>query len=221
MNLFITLGGLLILTLMLASLLRRYQERMAEKRLRIQRIIRGVDEIEDLLRQSTGCSLPAEIERVLREDVLARFHLVRKISRRFKGIAALIEGAEQALAQPPGGPRQRVQDKYQLQQVIKDLGELMDFLRAGRLLQPLPVEQLRRYVEQVGTRRAECVYRFHMEQAVRLRQAGRLHDALTHCNRVRTFVHEYGPANEQVKAWYAEAEVMRKELREAEVAADE
>ncbi len=214
-GLFVLLGGLLIFTLMMASVVRRYQERMAEKRLRVQRIIRGVDVIEDLLKHSTGCSLPAEVEKLLREDVLSRLQSVQQIDGRFQGINRLIKEAELALHPHQSGQRPVVQDYRQLQKMTTALSQLMDFLKEGRLLKPLIAEQVRIYVEQLGTLRAECVYGFHLERANQFLQAGKRHNALGDYKSIKSFLSEHGPDNDQVKAWYDEAESLRKAISEA------
>ncbi|MEN8179500.1 MAG: pyruvate-flavodoxin oxidoreductase [Pseudomonadota bacterium] len=214
-KLFIALGGLLIFTLVLAGAARRYQELMAERRMRIKRILRGVDLVKDLFERITDCPLPAELERILHQDILARFLRVREIDARYKGIEALIADAEQAGNQVVESQRFDIQDKPQLQKITQALGEMINFLQNGSLLTPLSAEQAAKYMELVGTRRSECVYRFHMEQARKLQEEDELHGALGHCNSVKTFLNEHGPVSSQVKAWFAEAEELRKVLSEA------
>lgn len=213
-GLFLLLGGLLIFTLVMASLVRQYQERMAEKRLRLQRIIREVDVIEQLLKQCADCSLPSEIKKLLHEDVLSRLQLVQQIDGRFQGIDRMIKEAELALNQQQAGQREVAWDYSQLQNIIAVLGQLMSFLKEGRLLKALTPDQIRSYVGQLGTLRAEYVYGFHLQRANRFLQAGKLHNALGDYKSIKSFLSEHGPDNEQVKTWYAEAEALRKALSE-------
>ncbi|MDJ0806254.1 MAG: pyruvate-flavodoxin oxidoreductase [Gammaproteobacteria bacterium] len=215
-NLFIALAALLIITLMLASTVRRYQELMAEKRARIKRTLRGVDLIQALCDRIAGCPLPVELERLLQQDILVRFQRVKQIDARFEGVDALIADAEHAISQVVESQHFDIQNKPQLQRITGALGELIEFLRSGRLLTPLTAEQAGQYVEQVATLRAESVYRYHMEQARHFQDEDKLHDALGHCNSVKTFLNEHGPDNSQVKAWYAEAETLRKTLSEVQ-----
>lgn len=211
-NLFIALGGLLIFTLMLASIVRQYQERMAEKRMRIQRIVRGVDQIVDLLQRVVGCPLPAEIEKLLREDILSRYRAVRQIDRRFLGIEELISAAEQAVGLVREGQNFDIQDKPQLLKITNAMGEMIGFLQIGMLLRPMTQAKIRAFIELLGTRRSECVYRFHLAKAKEMQEQDQLHGALGHCNSIKTFLTEHGPANNQAKAWFAEAEELRKSL---------
>ena len=52
--LFMVIGGLLILTLVLASIAQRYRDFVEERRLYVQRILRRVAEIEGLVRRMAG-----------------------------------------------------------------------------------------------------------------------------------------------------------------------
>ncbi len=214
-SIFITLGGLLIFTLLLASIVRQYQERMAVKRMHIQRIIRGVDQIVDLLQRVADCPIPAEIEKALREDVLSRYLKVKQIDRRFVGIEELINEAEEATRSIPGNHGFNIKDKPHLSKITKALDELIGFLQAGRLYQPMAQEKIHSFSELLGTRRSECVYRFHMAKAKEMQEEKRINAALEHCNRIKSLLNEYGPDNSQVRTWYREAEELMRVLDEA------
>lgn len=211
-KIFIALGGLLILALILASIVRQYQERMAVKRMQIQRVIHGIDRIGDLLQRVAGCPLPVEIEKALREDVLSRYLKVRQIDSRFLGIAALIKEAETALSLVRESHGFEVRDKPHLLKITKALGELIEFLRTGAWLHPLTQEKMHSFTELLGTLRSECVYRFQMAKAKEMREQGQIRAALEHCRVLNSFLNEYGPANSQGQAWYREAEELRKAL---------
>lgn len=213
-NLYLALGSLLFVALILASAVRRYQEVMAERRMRIKRVLRGVDLLQDLFYRISGCPLPMELEKVLRQDILARFQKVKQIDARYREIDRMIEDAEQAANQVVENQRFGIQDKLQLNKITQALGEMIGFLRNGTLLSPLSAEQARRYSELVGIRRSECVYRYHIEQAKSLHEENRVHEALGHCNSIKTFLKEHGPSSDQVKGWYDEAEELRKALSE-------
>lgn len=213
-NLFIALGGLLLLTLVTASLFKRYQERMAEKRRRIQRLLRGVDQIERLLFQLDSCPLQPEVDKVFREDVVRRFRKVREIHPRYKGIDVAITEAEEALKQPRLNQEPEIRDAQQLQKVIATLNEVIGFLQQGGLAAPLKASQLSELVELVATRRAEAVYRFHRQQAEGAENEGRPQDAIKHYSNIRSYLYENGPTVERVKQWYEEAGEMKERLKD-------
>ena len=205
-SIFITLGGLLIFTLLLASLVRQYQERMAVKRMQIRRLLRGVDQIVDLLQRVSDCPIPAEIERILRKDVLERYLKVQQIDRDFMGIEAMINQAQDAAGQVQEKQGFNIQDQSHLSRVTRALGEMIGYLQCGMLLQPVSQEQIQAFTELLGTCRSECVYRHHMAKAEEMRQAHRIHAALEHYNRIKLLLKEYGPDNSQVQTWCKEVE---------------
>jgi len=213
-NLFIALGGLLILALVLASGVRRYQQRMAEKRLRIQRILRGVDLIEELLGRTGDCAPPLEIERLLREDIVARYRLVSRIDGRYQGIEALLVEAQQALAgcRDRGVDETGIEERVQMERASGALGELIGLLRQGGLLKPMAPEQLRERVHRLALRRAECVRRFYLARAEQLRGEARLSEALAQCQGLKTFLSENGPNCEKVREWYGEADTLARSI---------
>jgi hypothetical protein len=214
-NLFIALGGLLLLTLVTASLFKRYQERMAEKRRRIQRLLRGVDQIERLLFQLESCPLQPEVEMVLREDILRRFRRVREIHPRYKSIDVCITEADEALKQPRLNQEPEIRDAQHLQKVIASLNEVIGFLQQGRLAEPVKASKLSELVELIATRRAEAVFRFHRRQAEGAVKEGRRHDAIKHYNNIRSYLYENGPTVERVKQWYEETGEMKERLKDA------
>jgi len=55
-----------------------------------------------------------------------------------------------------------------------------------------------------------------MEQAEKLQQEDKLEDALGHCDSIKAYLNEHGPATDQVRAWYAEAGDLTKVLGEAD-----
>ncbi|RLJ21518.1 pyruvate-flavodoxin oxidoreductase [bacterium endosymbiont of Escarpia laminata] len=217
MNLIFVLGGLLIAALMLASIVHRYQVHMAQKRMKIQRLLRGVDFEEGLLDRLSGCPFPAETRQLLQKDMLARYQAIRGVDRRYEGIDRLIGEIGQTLASPEvASQSHNILDKPHLQKVVDALGELMGFLQEGGLLNRTPAEVVREHVEKLGRQRAECVSRFHFTKAEQSFEEGNVHDALGHCNAIKEFLTDKGPNSDEVKALYDEAEALRKRISEHE-----
>lgn len=199
----------MILTLALASIVRRYQEVMAERRMRIRRILRGVELLQDLIQRIDGCPLPAELQHVLRQDILERYRMVGQIDRHFEGIDVWIAEAEQSVNQVVETVRFEIHDKPQLLKITNALAELIGFLREGRLMSPLSAGRSKKLVELAVTRRAESVYRFHRERAVKCEKEKQLENALKHCTSIKAFLTEQGAVNPQIESWIEEADVMR------------
>ena len=217
MNLIFVLGGLLIAALMLASIVHRYQAHMAQKRMKIQRLLRGVDLVEDLLDRLSGCPFPAETRQLLQTDMLARYQAIRGVDRRYEGIDRLIGEIGQTLASVEvASQRHNILDKPHLQKMVDAFGELMGFLQEGGLLKRTPAEVVREHVEKLGMQRAECIHRFHFAKAEQSFEEGNVHDALGHCNAIKEFLTEKGPNSNEVRVLYDEAEALRKRISERE-----
>jgi hypothetical protein len=213
--LFISLGGLLIFTLLMASVVKYYQQQMAEKRLKIQRVLRGVDLVEGLLSRVAGCSFPAELETLLRRDILDRYQQVKKIHRRYGEIDTLLESAEHNLSQIVTSRKIEIADMGQLTRITSAYTEAIGYLSEGWMVSPLTQEQVSGLVEMAATRRAEAVRAYHLQQANDLREADDLRGAAEHCYNIKSFLREQGPDNDQAIAWYKEAEELRMELVES------
>jgi hypothetical protein len=213
--LFISIGGLLIFTLLMASVVKHYQEQMAAKRLRIQRVMRGVDLIESLFARVTACPFPAELENLLRQDILNRYQQVRSIHRRYQGIEALLVEAEGQLQQVSPARKIAIDGMAQLNQVIAAYTETIGLLSEGWLLRPLTQEEMNGFVDLAATRRAEAFRAYNLQQANDLKERGDPHGAVEHYIGIKSFLREQGPDNAQAKSWYQEAERLKRELLES------
>ncbi|EGV51000.1 hypothetical protein [Candidatus Endoriftia persephone] len=211
------LGGLLVLALFLSGIVQRHQQAVEAKRIKIQRLLRGVDLVENILFRLQGCHLPNEVERLLREDLLARYRAVKKVEPKYEGIDELLEMTEQALATLGDAAKaDEITDKFHLQKLTSVINELIDFIKQGGLLTPITAEAVRDLVDLIGTRRAECLATFHMQKARELQLEGDIHAALGHCSAIKDYLNRNGPVNERVKALFREAEALRKALSEGE-----
>ena len=209
-NLLFVLGGLLFLTLFSASLFKSYQERMAEKRRRIQRLLRGVDMVERVMFRLDGFPLQAEVERLMWEDVLNRYRKVKEIHARYQGLDGSIARVEALLNQPRPHGEVLIHDAPKLRRIIVSLNEVIGIIKQGMLLTRLQSKRITELVELVATRRAEAVYRYHKHKAEELNAQGDTKQAVKHCLNIRSYLFENGPTNDQVKQWYEEADAMKK-----------
>lgn len=212
MTLFFVLGGLLILTLMLASIAQRYHAYLEERRRRIERILHRVGEMEGLLHQMSGLPVPVEVEQILYKDVLARLNVVKSVHSRYEGIDRMIADAGRALSALQPRPLDCNLDEKQLETLIRTLGEVLWMVQERRFLSPVSDEERMQLMQIIALRRAECLSYFHQREANRMRSEGQLHQAAWHCNQIRTFLKENGPDNDRVRSWYRDAEQMYREI---------
>lgn len=202
MTLYLVLGGLLILTLVLASIAQRYHAYLEERRRQIERILRRVDELDELAGKLQGLPLPPGVMALLRRDALARLEVIRKIHPRHPGLATRIESAKAAMAEVEAGQKSpQALDEALLDRLMKGLGQVDWMLREQRFVAPLEPGEGESLRQAIVMQQAESLYRFHSRQAEKRAAAGEQHQALWHCNQVRQFLREQGPDNEQIQAW--------------------
>jgi hypothetical protein len=216
MTIFYVLGGLLILTLMLASIAQRYHAYVEERRRQVEKILRRVAELEELITRMTGLPVPLEAERLLHEEILARLEVVKGIHHRHQGIDHRIAQAKSTLASL--APRESATnlDDNQMEILVRGLAELRWMVQERRFIAPLSEPLRASLLELLIMRRAEWLYRYHRRGIEHMLREDKLHQALWHCNQLHSFLLNEGPDNEQAQAWMREAEERRRQI-EAEI----
>ena len=212
MTLYLVLGGLLILTLMLASIAQRYHAYLEERRRRIERVLQKVSEIEGILHRMQGLPVPVEAEEILRKEVLARLNVVKSVHSRHPGIDKMIAEAEQALSAVQPSTASLDLDEVQLASLIITLGEVIWMGQEQRFVSELPEQDKIALMQVCAMRRAECLNRFHRREGEQKRKAGQLNQALWHYNQICNFIRENGPDDDRVRSWYREAEETYREI---------
>jgi hypothetical protein len=174
-----------------------------ERRRQIERILRRVDELDELAGQLTGLPLPPGVMALLRRDALARLEVIRQVHARHPGIAGLIQDAKTALDEAQATPSASPQlDEMMLGRLTKGLGRVDWMLREQRFVAPMKAGEGQQLQQAIAMQLAESLYGFHSRQAEIRTASGDLHQALWHCNQVRQFLREQGPDNEQTREWY-------------------
>jgi hypothetical protein len=103
LRLFIAIGGLLFVLLLVGSLAQKYEQYMAAKRLAVQRLMIGIQQIEEALDKSRGGGLPSGMGKLLRNELLARYITIRQIFPRQPGISQQVMQAEERARIEPEG----------------------------------------------------------------------------------------------------------------------
>ncbi|MEJ2612726.1 MAG: hypothetical protein P8179_22375 [Candidatus Thiodiazotropha sp.] len=204
MPLFIVIGGLLILTLILASIAQRYHDYVEQRRLEVKRILMRVSEVEDLVRRMVGLPVPVEVVQLLRQDILARLQIAKQIYAGYKGIDSMILGARTALAQVKPTTHTVELDYLRMQQLTRALGEMLWLLKGGRLLTSITEEQRVQLMEKMTMQRAETLYNYHSREAAHLEKLNQLHQAHWHCTQLDSLLKPLIPTHQKVEVWYQE-----------------
>jgi hypothetical protein len=141
MTIFFSAGGLLILTLVRASISHRYHVFVEERRQHVQRILKRVEEIDGLIRRMVGLPVPAELERLLRRDIHARLQAVKGVHARYKGINEMIARAQQAVEQVVPNAVKGDLSEQQVERFSRLMSEFEWLLKEDRLLVTLNIQE--------------------------------------------------------------------------------
>jgi hypothetical protein len=205
MTLFWVLGGLLILTLVLASIAQRYHAYVEERRRQIERILQRIVELEEIVRRLQGLPLPPELMPLLYRDILARLYVIKQVYSRQPGIDERIAGTTRAQATAEHAPVGSTElHELEFEQLMRGLGQVHWMLQERRFVAPITEDERSRLMQGIAMSRAESHYRYHRRLAERRAQEGQLHQALWHCNQVRRFLLDEAPENELIDTWYRE-----------------
>ncbi|MES9851462.1 MAG: hypothetical protein ABW170_06465 [Candidatus Thiodiazotropha sp. L084R] len=203
-TLFIVVGGLLVLTLVLASIIQRYNDFVEERNQKVQRILNRVTEIEALIHRIPGLPVPVEVETLLRQDILARLQALKQIHPKYDGINQMIQEAEQTMGQVKAQPQDTHLDALRLEQFSRLLKEVNWLLKERRLLAPMTDEFRDRLIAALDFRHAECLYHHHIKQAERLEKEQQLHQAHWHCSQLKALVEPLIQTHQRAAEWNKE-----------------
>ena len=86
--------GLVVLTLVMSGIARRYQQRQAARRSIVNRTETGIRLIEKLLQDLKSLPLPFHLRQTLRQDVLHRYHMIGRIYRNYPRLEERLKAAQ-------------------------------------------------------------------------------------------------------------------------------
>jgi hypothetical protein len=201
--------GLLAATLLLAAINHRYQRYQAEVRAAVRRFEARLLQITEALAALGPVPLSRELRVLLRADVLARYQRIARLYRRYPDIRQRLAEAETALhaeGDLPGRNVGPIDSEQSFRRFTSSLDNLIDIIRHGALLQPVPRDVREIFVRELGERRAEVMARFHLVEARRLEQQGDLTKARAHLTTLMQRLRRLGPSTPFVQALYDEAE---------------
>lgn len=201
--------GLIVATLFMSAVVKRYQAQQALIRARIQRISVGISTIEQSLETLRGVSLSRELRLTLRGDVLARYQQIARLYRRYPVIAQRLQAAEQAMQAEGGsvasgvGP---IADSQQFTKIMRAIDALHDLVGEGQTIQPIPNDVRGIFCRELGERRAEANARYHLTRSQHYAEDGDASRARAHITTLMQVLKKRGPDTEFVRELYAEAE---------------
>lgn len=204
----LAVAGLLVATLFMAAVVTRYQAHLATVRLVVQRLEGGIGTLLTIFDDLQGVSLSRELRITLRTDVLARYHKIKKLHRRYVDIDQRIAEAEAAInaegAAPGGvGP---IADDTAFRKMLRALDRAIEIVSHGETIQPIPADVRAIFKRELGERRAEVVSRYYLVEAKRYENNGNFIRARMQLTNLMALLRRSGPSTDFVRELYNEAE---------------
>jgi hypothetical protein len=206
--------GLLLATLLMASLVHRYQAHQAAMRAAVRRVESGLLRTEAALSQLVAVPLSRELRVTLRRDLLARCQRIARLYRRYPDIARRISEAERTLnaegaAVGGVGP---IESEQRFRAMNGALNDLIAVMSQGDTLQPIPADVRVIFRRELGERQAEVQARFHLVAARRCESEGNLTRARAHLTTLLQLLRRRAPATAFVSELAREADNALAEL---------
>lgn len=201
--------GMLLATLFMAAVLKRYQEHQALVRARVRRLEAGISDATESLSDLRGVPLSRELRVTLRTDVVTRYRAIQRLYRRYPGIGQRIQQAEDAAnaeGAPPATGVGPIDDEQAFRKIIHALDRLDGILGAGSTVQPIPADVRDIFRREVGERRAEANARFHLVASAKYQRNEDWIRARSHLTTLMQILRKRGPSTEFVRELYAEAQ---------------
>ncbi len=215
--------GMLLLTLLMAAVLSRYQAYQADVRVAVRHLYPHAAELVAALAELGRVPLSRELRLTLRSEVLATYRKIRKLNRRCPGIAEEIRKAENALnaeGAPLVGGVGRMDSEQVFRTTTAALDCLISALGRGGTLQPIPADVRAIFRRELGERRAEAMSRYHLVEAKHHDGRGNITRARTHLMALVQVLRQRGPSTDFVRALFAEAESALSGLNERQLNSD-
>lgn len=201
--------GLVVLTLIMSGLTRRYQQRQAARRSIVNRTETGIRLIEGLLQELKSFPLPFQLRQTLRQDVLHRYQMIGRIYRDYPQLEERLKIAQARCQTEPEvapGNVMEVTDEPQVASLVANLDELSELVESPHSLLSTSLDIRKECVKQIGELRAELLSNFHMAQFARKFEAGDTNSARDHLRQLMTTLKARGPNTAKVFEFYERAE---------------
>ena len=214
--------GMLMATLVIASVANRYQVYQAEMRTRVRHIEQRLLTVSDALNDLRTVPLSRELRITLRGEVLARYQRIKRLYRKYPDITNKIAEAETALnaeGAPIAGSVGRIENAQLFRAMSKAFAALIELMEKGDSLQPIPKDVRGIFRRELVERRAEMYSRYHLVEAKRCEQSNNISGARTHLSNLMQLLRYRGPSTAFIRELYAEAERAMAELSSKMLAA--
>jgi len=222
--LIVGIGGLLFVTIFVNGIAEMAEQRAREKKMKVLRLKRRVDELSDFLTELKDFNLPKPIIDLILNEILVRFEEIELIDPRFKGINELIDDSKDNIDRASNQPPQEevfLTDEVLLQQKLTSLRHLIQFLQEVPLLSKNSPNSTTEYVNLVVTFRYDKINEFYFRLSQQVLEQNNFNEAVAHIKYITNAISLSGHKNERLDEIMEQAELMLQEINKRKAEYDQ
>lgn len=222
-NLLLAVIGLVLLSLFLASLYRKYQEMQVIRRHRVAMLLAGVEQLERILGQIGPLGLSRELRVVSRKELMRRLKAVQAVHASYPGILERIRKARSQVDAEGAAvvSRQKSTDKALLTGQLNALAELRHILAESGFCEPVSPAELPGFLHEVDEARVRVQFDYHLAMYEAYRNANASAKARSHLAALTKMIDAVRLQGEAITAMREEAQRLSKQEFEAAMKAEE
>lgn len=213
--LIVGIGGLLVVTVFVNGVADIIEQRAREKKMKVLRLKRRIDELSDFLNELKDFNLPKEIIDLILNEILVRFEDIQLIDPRFNGINQLINESRERIDTEANQPPQEeviIDDEVLLQKKLTCLRHLIQFIQEVPLLSKNSPKAAGEYVDILATFRYDKINAHYFRLSQQALDQNKFADASSHIKYITNAISLSGYQNQRLNEILEQAEFMQKEI---------
>jgi len=204
--------GLVLLTLIMSWVLKRYQVHQALRRKTLQGLEKKVLHVSQAMDAVKHVPLPRELRVLLRSEILAYHQAIAGMLPSYPNIDQLTAESKSRLnAEGPesGSEPPVMADAIALAKTTNALDALIKLISSG-LLTRLSPQDIHKISQDIGERRAKVTFRYYVDEARRLEAGGQKDKARSLIYKLMSILGRKGPNTALILDYYKQAEELIK-----------
>ncbi len=222
-QLIVGIGVLLFLTAILNSIAESIERRQREKRIRILRLKRRIDEIVEQLERMKPLDIPESIIECLQDEIMARLTEIQKLEPKFHPSEEIIayvrqhQDDEPATSEAPKTEEEKVNfeqiTEEALQQYILQIKGFSQYLQTLVLIAPENIKKKLNFHDILTGYRFQKIYQFYAYQAQQYLQQEQFDKAAAEVEKILGPLDKLNYNNDELSAIRQQSEQLLQDIR--------
>lgn len=212
----LAVAGLILLTLVAASIVRMYQQQQAIRRQRMGILLAGIERIEQLLDQLNGLNLSQELRVLLRKELLRRLEAMQGMFPKFPGVGGRVQEARRGieLEGPKTNIGLQIGDEQRLSAYLDALTRLGRLLTEGGLVEKVNQSTRQGFLVELEETKARCHFEYHRHMIEHYQNNQRNAKARSHVQVLISYLKQVAVTTDAIKEMRAGAQDLSQRMFE-------